>query len=488
MLHEERLHFNGLDGTTGAPLLQPVTPAELLAWIEGADTHEAEAVKDTLRTIRTKRIEATRKGLLGVIEGIDALDVTQARWGVVYRPDTPAEVRQALKPLVDARQGSEFTYVPGESSMKFRARHGQGPAKVDPAKLPYYLLIVGSPAEIPFRFQYGLDAEHAVGRLYFKDAATYGRYVKNVLAYESATSPLPRERRVALFSPQNPGDDATFLSATELAQPLAQALDGKLLTLADGQAVSYRTEQITKDKATKPALLELLTRTTHAPALLLVAAHGLGFPNGHPRQLENQGALTCQEWPGPNVALAGTMPDSMYFAGRSLPAEADLNGLIVLAFACYSAGTPHLDDFALFTQQAPKELAPQPFIADLPQRLLAQGVLAFIGHVDRAWDYSYLWKGVGRDISTFRSTLESILAGKPVGHAFEYFNDRYVVLARELTDSEEEGLLYKYHLGEPVDAKDLVALWTAHNDARAYILFGDPLVRLKPGLMASGET
>jgi hypothetical protein len=459
-------------------------PDALLAWIEGADTHQDAGVLDELRTVRAKRIEAARKGVLGVIEGVDPLDVTQARWGIIYSPDTPQEVRQALQPLVDARQGRELTYQPWESSRKFRVRHGQSSGALDPAKLPYYLLIVGSPAQIPFHVQYGLDAEHAVGRLCFENVADYGRYVARVLAYESTTGTLPRQRRVAFFSPQNPGDDATFLSTTELAQPLANTLDGKPLKSLDGATVTYRTEHVTGDVATKPALLGLLTRTTHAPALLFIAAHGLGFPNGHPSQQENQGALTCQEWPGPGVSLAGPMPEAMYVAGKHLPVEVDLHGLIVFAFACYSAGTPQLEDFALLKTHTPQELAPHPFIAHLPQRLLAQGALAFIGHVDRAWDYSYLWKGIGRDIGTFQSTLESILAGKPVGHAFEYFNDRYVNLARELTDSEE-GLLFRHHLGERVDVKELIALWTAHNDARAYVLFGDPLVRLRPGLMPS---
>jgi hypothetical protein len=33
---------------------------------------------------------------------------------------------------------------------------------------------------------------------------------------------------------------------------------------------------------------------------------------------------------------------------------------------------------------------------------------------------------------------------------------------------------------EPVDLDELAHLWMAHNDARAYVLFGDPAARLRP--------
>jgi V8-like Glu-specific endopeptidase len=62
-----------------------------------------------------------------------------------------------------------------------------------------------------------------------------------------------------------------------------------------------------------------------------------------------------------------------------------------------------------------------------------------------------------------------------VGWAFEYFGALYAALASELTaefTNEGRGIA-------PDD--DLVAdLWTAHNDARGFIVLGDPAVRLAP--------
>lgn len=487
MLMDKKFHFNGINGATGAPLIAPMSAKELIEWIKAGDQHETKAVKDELRTIRE-----TKAAKLGLIEGVEALDLKQARWGVVYAPGISQNVKDALHPLVAARDGVVLTYNPegnakGETSQQFRKRFGQSPGRTDPQKLPYYLLIVGSPSQIPFKFQYGLDAEHAVGRLYFDDEANYAAYVQSLLNHEGLTSNLPRTRRVAVFSPANPGDEASGLSAAELAEPLSKAIDNKSLPLADGTSVEYRTEHVSGAGATKEALLKLLTRVNNQPALIFTASHGLGFPRGDPRQIEEQGALVCQDWPGPaQWPLAQAIPESMFFAGKHLPANARLDGLIFFSFACYSAGTPQIEDFAYLKQQKPEELAPQPFVSQLAQRLLAQGAMAFIGHVEKTWDYSFVWQGVGRDIATFQSTIEAILKGKPVGHALEYFNDRYLALARELTESEEEGLLAQYNLGEPIDPVELVSLWTAHNDARAYVVYGDPFVRVNPSLLAAG--
>ncbi|HEY4723456.1 MAG TPA: hypothetical protein VII92_16495, partial [Anaerolineae bacterium] len=217
-------------------------------------------------------------------------------------------------------------------------------------------------------------------------------------------------------------------------------------------------------------------------------SHGLGFPKNHHLQQSDQGALVCADWPGPDqLPVDQPLPESMYLPGRLVPPDASLDGLIVFAFACYSAGTPQFSDFAHFEQNQPEELAAQPFVAKLPQHLLAQGALAFIGHVDRAWDYAFAWSGAGRDITTFTSTLRAILAGKPVGHAFEYFNHRYCELSREVTDAELKGKLHQYNIGEPVEVEELVELWLAHNDARAYVVYGDPFVRLQPDQLIAAQ-
>ena len=84
-------------------------------------------------------------------------------------------IRRALEPLLEHRRaqaGSRYKlfwgadgYRPPEQSWDFLRRRGHAEGAVDPERVPYYLLIVGEPEEIPYRFQYLLDAQFAVGRI-----------------------------------------------------------------------------------------------------------------------------------------------------------------------------------------------------------------------------------------------------------------------------------------------------------------------------------
>ncbi len=453
---EEVCVFNGIDGSTGEYLLPPMTQTEILG------------------VLRRRRAGPMPRG---VIPGLDPKSLAASGWGVIFPHGADPQIREALAPLLAHRRQEagkkrgqryqEYVYRPGEDVDNFLYRHGVVTGMANPDQMPYYLLIADGPEEIPYPFQIQLDVQRAVGRICFDTVEEYARYAQTVVRAE--TDGMARSREVAFFATRNADDGATPLSADYLVTPLAERL-------ADGgaDADGWQVQTHLAGEATKARLGEMLRND--APALLFTASHGMGFRLDDPRQLEHQGALLCQDWPGPK-AWQGAIPPSFYFSADDVGDDARVDGLIAFCFACHGAGTPKLDDFAHRTEgEPPKQIAPHDLVAKLPRRLLGHphgGALAVIGHIDRAWGHSFLGRNLEGQVDVFEHTLGLLLDGWPVGGAMEVFNQRYAELAVRVTQ-----MLDGERYGKVVDPRELVRLWTAHNDARNYVVVGDPAVRI----------
>ena len=483
-IEDKMLIFNGINGATGEYDLPPQDPADIASVARGVPVDPAHKQDIDIR----RDIDASRQDHYGLKEGSDPKDLSQAGWGVIF-PQAMAEmeaqaIKEALRPLLDHRKEqaaaqkehyykeclNEKGYQPKQTKGEFLASHGRGAGPADPEKLPYYLLIVGDPETIPYSFQYQLDVQYAVGRIHFDQPEDYYRYATSVVEAEKRGYTLPRQ--ATFFGVANEGDRATRLSAEHLVRPLSESL------AQHPSAWGIQTK--VKEEATKSSLSQLF-QASQPPALLFTASHGMSFPVGDPRQLIHQGALLCQDWPGPQ-AHKGAIPEDYYFSADDLESSANVLGMIAFFFACYGAGTPRMDDFYRKAYIERKAIAPYAFLSRLPQRMLSHpqgGALAVIGHVERAWGYSFFWTGVGKELVTFESAFTRLMDGYPVGSALEYFNERYAELASDLTSELDETT------EEVQNAVKIAGLWTASNDARNTMIMGDPAVRLAVGESAA---
>jgi hypothetical protein len=472
------LVLNGIDVDTGGYLTPQLTLADVARALRG-DPTPPPGVREL------KRRRQADEDHFGVVYGRDPQDLASVGWGVVVPPDLDPAVLEALDPLLRLREeqaGDLFRRLevrPGEDKDDLLARYGMGPSVVDPRKVPYYLLLVGSPDQLPFDVQYQLGVSYAVGRLDLEDPEACAAYAATVVAAEWSLEapaegvPTASARRLHLFATRHPGDTPTALSASRLVEPLHAEL-----------RETARAWQIGTDiggGATRTRLEDLLTGP-QAPDLLFTAGHGLGGAAAH---RDVAGALLCQDWPGP-LAARGPVDEGQYLAGHHLPAGARVGPRVLFSFACYGAGTPHVSDYPGGPDGG--ELAATGFTARLPQRLLgapAGGALAFVGHVDRAWSCSFLWKGLAAQVTPFQSTLLALMDGARLGSAMESLTSRYAEIATELTRRMDGFRRY----GKRIDDADLVGLWTATHDARAYVVLGDPAVRVAPrgcaGLVAN---
>ncbi|HEX5721103.1 MAG TPA: hypothetical protein VF179_33430 [Thermoanaerobaculia bacterium] len=459
---EASMVFNGIDADTGDYFHSPMGPSELAQLVRSSPRYQPPGWNDPVDAEAAK----------GLAEDVDAGDLAKTGWGVIFPQDGDAAVQEALEELLRYRQtqagcespdrfrifAGEKGYRVGESAAEFLDRCDLDPGPVDPDRMPYYLLLVGSPEEIPSEIQYGLDLQYAVGRLCFDAVEDYYQYAQGVLAVERGDIKLPRI--AAFFAPKNPGDQATELSSRCLATPLAQASRRK------GRSWEIREE--IGEAATKERLQQLAGGGA-TPAFLFTAGHGLMYQAGDSRQRNAQGSLICQSWPGPGTPAKA----EHFFAAADVPDEADVAGLVTFHFACFSAGTPALIDFPTEGKNGRSPLAPKPFISRLPQRLLAHprgGALAVVGHMERAFGWSYRWVKEGRGLAAFEAVLGRLLSGKPIGHAMEHFNHTYGELSAALREE----------MNRPGGGSDrtLARLWTTLHDVRNYLVLGDPAVRL----------
>lgn len=443
---------------------------EELRWL-GVDARLGRRLPPLPTSEARRRCDALRRRPRPPRYGIRTGDLSSAGWGILISEDGAhdRELREALGPLLHRRRQQageryrELHLLDDEDATDLRSRLGVAHGRVDPREIPWYLLLVGDPEELPFDLEHDLGFSHAIGRLSFDDANDLAAYAERVVAAEerAAKSPGPK---TAIFAPSHVGDPSTLACVEHLAEPLAHAVSSHF----GEDAAQASLDIVLHADASRQRLLDLLSGSgpdsdTDPSRLLLCAGHGAWHGPDAPELHHRQGALVCSDWPGD---ADGPRPirSAETVSVDDLPAGA-LEGGIALLFGCYTAGTARLDSF---DSTDPNEAVPETeraFVAALPQRLLGRdgGALGVVGQVGRAFEAAFVWRGV-RQSAPFVDAALALLDGRRLGEALDGLGQRYAEMA----------------IGWSRSAVDDLDLWIALHDARARTLLGDPAVRL-PG-------
>lgn len=488
----ENWQIDGIDPDTGAPVAPALSVADMAAmargrpedapnyaallrfadpWLGGGEAEAAPAEPSRQEIMALKqRADAKGQKTLGLMDGYDGTQLASAGWGLVFAQDDPQApaIREALAELIAHRKqaaGNEnpqrfrddLVYVPGQTKTKWQADYNAGPGRVNPDLLPYYLLLVGDVARIPWRFQSQLGVQHAVGRLFFEDIAGYKAYADSVLSSERGEE-AKATREALFFCPET--DSPVRKAKANLLDPLR----------AQAEAAGWKTDGLYDEDATGE---RLATRLTDAPSrLLITSTHGASrstIETDADRRL--QGALRC----APRM-------DTRWFSGDRISDAMDLRGTISVHTACFGAGTPRMDSLAQAVTKgqrvAPKSSAPTDQVAWLGQRMLSlrNGALAFVGHVDRTCNTSWVAFSEGRKVENrghFTDMLGRLLQGHPVGWALDPFGDWF-----SEKDSTLRSLIDAEPGEEPTD-EELGYAWLSAKDASGWVILGDPATRLR---------
>ena len=408
-------------------------------------------------------------------------DLVRQRWAVIA-PEGPEgdALIDHVRPLIDLRQSQQRSpvkiyRVPAGQSAEAATRwkkqvyHASEKHRDDLAR---YQLILGDLHQVSPELQVIQGTDGFVGRLAFDRDADYGAYVDKLIAAERASAAGLR----AVFHTVQDGTSATSIGQHSLVEPALQLARD----LRSRGPASFPAEVVEGPPGPPaPDSLLALARAA-APTAMFTVSHGAGAPRGGwgsvAEQHARQGAMSFGE--------AGEL------TGADLANQPFLPGGVWFMLACFGAGTPATSKYQRWLVSLAAQMqfhgqpeavlrslpgaGERPFIAALPKALLAnpRGPLAFVGHLDLAWTYSFRELDGGRGQNRpdrFVQTLTSLVRGTRVGAAFRelfrYFEQTNTELTT-LDEAEQAAPLRRAHL------------WMLRQDLAGYVVLGDPAAHL----------
>jgi hypothetical protein len=456
----------------GEPLFKPMDEGEITKVLVRSLERNGEAVRSLTRTTSetvTFRSEMER-------EVVDPGDPIAAGWTFLLNSADPRrdELEKVLEPLAKHRGmtvPNDTLLYNGESADEwFDWLHDNYFAReLEGKKVPQYILILGGPDQVPFRFQSVLDTVANVGRVDFDTLDDLEHYVDKLIRLETAAEPVVT-REAILFAPDGGISDPTYFSREYMVEPLAEHIR---------DALGLQTKTIVGNEATKTNLLDAFGAGN--PALVYTASHGLGATK-EPFEVQERynGAICCQHAGAPTL-------DTLFAADDVALDRPYLEGAVFFQFACFGYGTPAQSDYAHWLEGAPKQYTEKDFVAALPKRLLAhpRGPIAFIGHLDTAFLHGFAdveephildrWHG---RMAPFLRAVNQLLEVQPSGLAMHDMNTRYSIGNALLTNTYDRQQRGTLTWNAKLETRFLDT-WITRGDAQNYMILGDPAARLR---------
>ena len=452
----------------GKPLFEPLDEDALSQTLVNALQQNYESI---LRDARTTMQGVTFKGEIRR-QTLDPGDPRVAGWTYLVNSTDPQREAYArvLEPLAAHRGMADLSspLVYSGEPMDEWLTDSYFALELEGKQVPQYVLIVGGPDQVSFRFQSILDTVANVGRVEL-NLDDLEQYVDKLIRLEDAPEPAV-DREAILFATDGGITDPTYFSREYMVQPIGEHIRNE---------VGLQTHELLGLQATKAGLLDALS--TRRPALVYTASHGLGATDESDEiQRRYNGAICCQH--------TGPLTLDHLFSADDVPMDQPfLEGAAFFEFACFGYGTPAESDYTHWIDDMTEAYTSADFVAALPKRLLAhpQGPIAFISHLDTAFLHAFtdqndpfIMDRWHTRIAPFVHAVNMLLGVQPSGLAMETMNQKYTVANAMLTNTYDRQQRDSLQWTESL-VRRFVDTWVIRSDAQNYMVFGDPAARLR---------
>jgi hypothetical protein len=468
-----KIFSNGINFSTGELLTPPLDEQFFGKNIQQSLLTNSGEV----RSMSKASFEA--KSFRGEIERkiVDVGDPKSAGWTFLLNEKDPgfSEIIEVISPLAKLREMENprspliFNSEP-EDEWQNWLQENYSSLILSGKKAPHYVLIIGDPNQVPFKFQSIFGSVASVGRLSFDSVEELHIYVQKIIRLEDSSEPNTSKEAI-VFAPDWGMQDPTYFSCQYMAKPIAEHMNNDL---------GFKTNTLLGNKATKKNLLDSLRDVN--PSLVYSASHGVGAPN-EPFEVQKRfnGSICCQK-------VAGTQLIENLFTAADVPSDDKpfLEGSIFFQFACFGYGTPAQSDFSHWVNGNSELNSKIDFISALPKSLLAhpKGPIAYIGHIDTAWLHGfddpknpYIIEKWSPRIAPFLFAIDTLLQdANPVGPAMAEMNERFNICNAVLTSALDRLQRNKTTMSPEFFGR-LSDTFISRSDAQNYLIFGDPAAR-----------